>query len=163
MKDELRKVSLKNYIILAIVLLVSIGLLYYFYLWYSAYRENKLSISIMDRYMDKINYNELDNYLIENNDAIIYVSILNDEEIRSFEKDFKSLFKKKYIKYKVLYMDVTSDIDEFNKRYNGIHIPSIMTYSDRVLDSVYEIDTDAYSLDSIKKYINSVVSDSEIE
>ena len=31
----------------------------------------------------------LDNYLVENPDTIVYVSVLEDEVIRDFEKEFK--------------------------------------------------------------------------
>ena len=162
-KEELRKVSVKNYVILAIVLLVSLGLVYYFHLWYKAYSENKLSNKIMDKYMDNINYNELDNYLVENNNAIVYVSVLNNSEIREFEKDFKSVFKKKKIKHNVLYMDVTNDIDEFNKVYSNITIPSILVFNSGSLSISYKIDTSDYDLNEIKNYINNAILESELD
>ena len=110
MKDELRKIPFKNYVFLGVVLLVSMLILYYFYLWVDAYNESKLNKPIMNKYMDVINYNELDTYLIENPDTIIYVSILENKEIRDFEKNFKKLFKKKKINNDILYLDITEDI-----------------------------------------------------
>ena len=60
--------------------------------------------------MEVINYNELDNYLVESPDAIIYVSVLENETIREFEKKFKDAFKKKEIDNSVLYMDITDEL-----------------------------------------------------
>ena len=86
MKEELRKVPVKNYIILGIVITVTMLVLYYFYMWVDVYKESKINIPIMDKYMTVINYNELDNYLVENPNTILYVSVLDNEEIRTFEK-----------------------------------------------------------------------------
>ena len=90
-KDELRVIPIKNYIILGIVLLVSFLILYYLYLWHESYNESKLNVPILDKYMDVINYNELSDYLVENPDSIIYVSVLENSDIRSFEKKLKSV------------------------------------------------------------------------
>ena len=43
-KDELRKVPVKNYVILGVVIVVTMLILYYFYLWVDVYKEsNKYS------------------------------------------------------------------------------------------------------------------------
>ena len=81
-KEELRTIPTKNYIILGVVILVSILLLYYLYLWFDNYNETKLNMPILDKYMEVINYNELSDYLVENPDAIIYVSVLENSNIR---------------------------------------------------------------------------------
>ena len=72
-KDNLRVIPIKNYLILGIVIIVTLLLLYYFYMWIDAYNETKLNKPILDKYLEVINYNELDDYLIENQDTIIYI------------------------------------------------------------------------------------------
>ena len=95
MKKE-KNIPLKNYIILAVVLILSIILVIYFYMWYNAYEESKLNTMIMDKYLQVINYNELNNYLVENKDAVIYSSVLEDQKIRHFEKKFKNIHSTMY-------------------------------------------------------------------
>ena len=56
----------------------------------------------LDKYMSVINYNELDNYIVENPDTIIYVSVLEDEKIRGFEKKLKIKYKNKLVFDKLL-------------------------------------------------------------
>ena len=56
MKDELRVIPKKNYIILEIVILVSLLIIYYFYMWVSAYKDAKENVSVLDNYMNVINY-----------------------------------------------------------------------------------------------------------
>ena len=65
-KEKLREVAPKNYIYLFLILLGSILLLTYVYTWYETYNENKLYTSIMNQYLTVINYNELDDYIVEN-------------------------------------------------------------------------------------------------
>ena len=69
--EKEKNIPFKNYILLAVILIISAILIIYFYMWYSAYENNKLTTPIMDKYMQVINYNELDNYLIENKNCII--------------------------------------------------------------------------------------------
>ena len=47
--------------------------------------------------MRVINYNELENYVVENPNTVVYVSILEDEDIREFEKKLKNKYKNKDI------------------------------------------------------------------
>ena len=61
-------------------------------MWVDVYKESKINIPIMDRYMSVINYNELDNYIVENPDTIVYVSVLENEKIREFEKQLKNKY-----------------------------------------------------------------------
>ena len=153
MKEELRKVPFKNYIILGIVLLVSMLILYYFYMWVDAYNESKLNKPIMDKYMEVINYNELDNYLIENPNTIIYVSVLENKEVRDFEKKFKKLF-------------ITNEINDksvkemLKERYSInsvsiLNVPNIIVFDDGNLKTIYSISEDNYDIDRIKLFINN--------
>lgn len=166
MKEELRKIPFKNYIILGIVLLVSMFLLYYFYMWVDAYNESKLNKPIMDKYMEVINYNELDNYLIENPNTIIYVSVLENKEVRDFEKKFKKLFINNEIDNKILYLDITNEINDksvkemLKERYSInsvsiLNVPNIIVFDDGNLKTIYSISGDNYDIDRIKLFINN--------
>ena len=166
MKEELRKVPFKNYIILGIVLLVSMLILYYFYMWVDAYNESKLNKPIMDKYMEVINYNELDNYLIENPNTIIYVSVLENKEVRDFEKKFKKLFINNEIDHKILYLDITNEINDksvkemLKERYSInsvsiLNVPNIIVFDDGNLKTIYSISEDNYDIDRIKLFINN--------
>ena len=163
---DIRKVPLKNYIILGGVIVVTILLLYYFYMWVDIYKESKINIPIMDKYMNVINYNELDNYLVENPNTILYVSVLDNEEIRTFEKKLKNEFKNKNINNDLLYMDLTSQLnnkdvmnDLANKYYvNDLAItdvPCILAFSSGSLKSIYSIVNNDYDVVKTVEFINS--------
>ncbi len=170
--NNLKKIPVKNYIILGVVIVVTLFLLYYFYMWVDVYKESKVNIPIMDKYMTVINYNELDNYLVENPDTIIYVSVLEDDEIRNFEKKFKNKYKDKEIFNEVLYMNITNDInnkdikDEMVNKYslndlNITDVPCVLVFSDGVLKSIYSISDNNYDIDRFVIYLNNIVLESD--
>lgn len=168
-KEELRVIPIKNYIILGIVLLVSFLILYYLYLWFDNYNESKLNVPILDKYMDIINYNELNDYLVENPDSIIYVSVLENSDIRAFEKKLKTAFKKHEITNEMLYMNVTDDINRINSNdymygENSIlDVPLVMVFDNGVLKSIYSIRNNDYDIQLFVEYINNVVFSSDGE
>lgn len=171
-KDELRKIPIKNYIILGVVIVITMFILYYFYMWVDVYKESKVNIPIMDKYMTVINYNELDNYIVENPDTIVYVSVLENDEIREFEKKFKNKYKNNLIYNDVLYMNVTDDINnktiknEMISKYfiNGLDItdvPCVLVFKDGMLKSIYSIKDNDYDIDRLTIYINNIDMESE--
>ena len=151
MKKE-KEIPLKNYILLSIVLILTIVVVIYFFLWKNTYEKSKLQTPILDDYLLVINYNELNNYLVENKDAIIYVSKLNDESIRLFENKFKNIINKNNLNNKILYLDLTEElkenniVKEINKKYGKemTEIPSIIIIKDGKISSSYNIKENKY-------------------
>lgn len=157
-----KDIPLKNYIYLAIVIFVSLLLLFYFYLWHLTYEEGKLGSPIMDKYLQVINYNELSDYITENKDAFVYVSILEDKEIRNFEKKFKSLVIDNSLKDKILYLDLTNiynsnKIDDIKKFYDNsdydFNVPCIMVFNDGNLSNIYNISDNLYDIESLSDFL----------
>lgn len=160
-----RKIPLKNYIILGVILIITFSLLYYFYLWFDKYEETKLNRPILTKYMDVINYNELDNYLVENPDAIIYVSVLNNTKIRDFEKQLKQKFKDDAIDNSLLYLDITNtskkekeDMEElyYFNNLNILDVPCVLTFSSGELVSIYSVSDTGYNIDSFVMFVNQI-------
>ena len=158
-----REIPKKNYIILGIVIIVTFLLMYYFYMWYHVYMDNELSSSVMDKYMEVINYNELDNYLVENNNAIVYISVLEDEEIRDFEKQLKVLLRKRVIDKDILYMDITNDkknlstiISKYTSGEFNYDVPIILVIEDGNIRDFYNIKENNYDIESVKLFIDGI-------
>lgn len=160
MKKE-KEIPLKNYILLSIVLILTIVVVIYFFLWKNTYEKSKLQTPILDEYLLVINYNELNNYLVENKDAIIYVSKLNNENIRLFENKFKNIINKNNLNNKILYLDLTEElkenniVKEKNKKYGKemTEIPSIIIIKDGKISSFYNIKENGYNVKSLEKYL----------
>ena len=163
-KNNGRGIPLKNYIILGLVILLTLGLVYYFYLWYITYEESKLNETIMDRYLEVINYNELNDYIVENRNAMIYTSVLEDNNIRKFEIKFKNIVVKNALKDKILYMDMTDIFKDKIKytelrnsyqvnNYNITNVPCILVFKDAKLVDIYSIKDNDYNTDNVLNYI----------
>lgn len=157
-KDKLREVPLKNYIYLFLILLGSILLLIYIYTWYDTYNKNKLNTSIMHEYLTVINYNELDNYMVENKDAIIYVSILGNEDINNFERKFKSVIIENNLKNTILYLDITNEnIESATKKLKiEQEFPYLVVYTNGNITDTYNIKENKYSSKKTLKYLNRI-------
>ena len=160
MKKE-KEIPLKNYILLSIVLILTIVVVIYFFLWKNTYEKSKLQTPILDDYLLVINYNELNNYLVENKDAIIYVSKLNDENIRLFENKFKNIINKNNLNNKILYLDLTEElkenniVKEINKKYGKemTEVPTIVIIKDGKISSSYNIKENKYNIKLLEKYL----------
>ena len=175
MKDELRVIPKKNYIILGIVILVSLLIIYYFYMWVSAYKDAKENVSVLDNYMNVINYNELDNYIVENPDSIIYVSVVDDIEINKFDKKLANSIKNNDFNKDVLYMNITETIkddsikrkmiEKYSLKYADItDVPNIIVFEDGKLISIYNIKDNGYSVSKAVEFVNNIkFGDGEIK
>lgn len=159
-----RKIPLKNYILLAVILIISIILVIYFYMWYNTYEENKLNTKIMDNYLQVINYNELNDYLVENKAAVIYSSVLKNQEIRNFEKKFKNIISKYSLNSTILYLDLTTELEdkkmkkEIKEKYylenkDITSVPSIIIFKEGKLYDIYDIKASNYNINSLVEYL----------
>lgn len=163
MKKE-REIAFKNYIILALVLIITIIGVIYIFMWYSSKEKSKLELPILDDYIMPINYNELNDYIVENKDAVIYTSVLNDVNIRLFENKFKNVIIKNNLNSSILYLNLTNEIKDTNvllkmeKKYGTkIDIPSVMVFRDGVLTDVYNIKEDNYNIKKLEKCLEKEV------
>ena len=160
MKKE-KEIPLKNYILLSIVLILTIVVVIYFFLWKNTYEKSKLQTPILDDYLLVINYNELNNYLVENKDAIIYISKLNNENIRLFENKFKNIINKNNLNNKILYLYLTEElkenniVKEINKKYGKemTEVPTIVIIKDGKISSSYNIKENKYNIKLLEKYL----------
>lgn len=162
--DKRKKPPLKNYILLGATLIASAILVIYSYMLYSNYEENRLSTPIMDKYMRVINYNELDNFLVENKEGIIYCSVLENKDIREFEKELKKVTKEYSLSSSILYLDLTDEIQNNKKAkeikdkyqvdgHSLIELPAIAIFQNGTLSDIYNIKADNYDITKVINYL----------
>jgi hypothetical protein len=134
---EKRKIEKKNYFILAVILVVTIFLLFYSRSWYRAYKEHQLSTPIIDGYLNEVTYEELPTYISDNKDAVIYVTKSDVEKIREFEVNLKPTVEEYNLKDIMVYLNLYGhenyekdikdlfDIDDVNEA-----VPIVVVYKD---------------------------------
>lgn len=153
-----RSVSFKNYIYLLLIIIASLFVMYYIYLWYDTYKKDSLNKDVLGEYLNVINYNEVNSYVFENRNAVIYVSKIGDEDIFKFEKKFKNIIVDNNLRDKVLYLVV--DDSSYNTIVNEYdvdgNLPFIVVYTDGEVTSVYNISKYKYNTSKIVKYLNRI-------
>ena len=157
-KDNGRVIPKKNYVYLGLIFILSLMVIYYCYMWYQSYKESLLQNSIMDDYLNVIHFNEVDDYIIENKNALVYVSVLGDEEINEFELNFVNTIADYSLRDVLLYMDVSS-LDKSvvdNKFGNSSDYPFIVVYTNGKITDVYNISDKGYSTKKIIQYLNRI-------
>ena len=116
-----RKVSLKNYIILFVIFILTVIVVFGLRNWYVSYQKYQLTVPILKGELKEVTVEALDNYLIENDDAIIYIEVSDDENSRDVAKDLLNVLKKRDLTEKVVYLNLkdVKDKDAFFNSFNS--------------------------------------------
>ena len=147
----MKNIPLKNYLILLLVSLGTALLVFYLRSWYNASIEYYQNNSIMSEYLAEIKSDEINSFVIDNPDVVIYYASAKDTSIKSFEKSLKKLMEHYEIKDDVIYIDSSkiendSFISKLNdvsdKKINVISIPNLIYIKDgRVNKVLYSTET----------------------
>ena len=144
-KEEKRVIPNKNYIIVAVIFVITIGFMFFLKKWYISYQDYENTIPILSGVISEVRYNEIDNYLSDNPSVVIYMGDTKDSDCREFELELKELLENKQIKDRVIYYNVTDVknkkllLKELNDKYvNNNKIssyPVVMIFEDgKVID-----------------------------
>lgn len=108
----MKRIPLKNYFILGIILASSIFIVLYINKLYLSTKNND---NILNGFIKEIKTQEIDNYIIENPNFIIYLGYKNNDN-KPFEKKFKKLVTKYDLQKDIVFIDISQFNDEtFNK------------------------------------------------
>lgn len=110
MKNTKKIIPVKNYVILFIIIIITLLLCSYFSSWYQTNEEANMKKGIMSENLMQIKIEELDNYVLENPNKIIYLSSSNDETIKTYENKIYDYISDNNLIELFIYID-TSDIE----------------------------------------------------
>ena len=153
-----KNISIKNYFYLALIVLITLGVIYYLYLWFDEYRKEVRNISELSKYLQVINYNELNNFIIENDEVCIYVGD-SDKKNFDFERKLKELIMQNNLRNDIIYLDVSNHNNNGNFVINDIkfkRVPMFLIFNDGKITSSYDITQNDFNIDKISSYLNSV-------
>ena len=116
----MKKIPLKNYIIYSIIVLVTFAISIYIVMLFNRsneyYENNSVLADVLYEILPKNNLSvsdNLNNYLLENSNLIIYISSGKDKDIKEFENSFKSYIIENNLKNDIIYID-SNDIKKSN-------------------------------------------------
>ena len=112
-----------NYFILVLLFIVCICFVLYLCRLYKINDEEQKKIPVINGLLSEIYSDDLEHYVVDNSSFVIYMCTANDDNCRSFEKNFKKLLKKKNYQDSVIYLNLTGVsqeefVNDFNNKYN---------------------------------------------
>ena len=83
----MKKIGLKNYIIYILIVFVTVALAIVFSFWYKNIKDEQTTKSMTA--IAEIKETDLDNYLTENNNIIIYLGNSKKESLKEFQQNLE--------------------------------------------------------------------------
>jgi len=123
----------KNYLIYVLIILASVLLVVYLRTWYRAYSLYQLTIPVINGYLHEIKYDELDNYILENSNFVLYMCTSNDEECREYEREFRKIVRMNNLKDQIIYLNLNDHV----KKTNNILLDSKLAVEDLMTKEIF--------------------------
>ena len=101
-----KKVPIKNYVILVVIVLLTVAVVFYIRDWYNTTKEYYAQNSVITQVVREIKSEEISNYTLENQKFVLYVASGRNTELKNFENDLKSLIQKMDLGENTLYMNL---------------------------------------------------------
>lgn len=101
-----KKKPLKNYIIYFTLIIITILFTFLLSNKYENLKNLEKENSVMKQFLTSLNEKEFENYIAENNNAIIYMASGTDETIKDFEEKFKEMLIDYDLQSQIIYIDL---------------------------------------------------------
>ena len=128
----------KNRILLAFICIVTLFALFLTIRLNKNRLQDLSDKSYVSGYLTEITYESINDYVVENPNAIIYVSDSNDSKSTEFEKIFSKAIKKYNLESSIYYINIndTNIVDLFYQ-----NAPEIVIYKDGAVSEVIDANT----------------------
>lgn len=165
---ETRKIPFHNYIILGCVVIFTFFLLYCIMHYYIEHREYKEHLNTRMGFLSQIQENELKNYILDNHEAIIYISDSADENYKVFEVQLKNLILEESLTKDMIYLDMHKVSNNFftdikdelmDNNLHGFQIvyPNVLTISNGAITSVLYLQNQERNPKDVIEYVKEIL------
>jgi len=164
-----REIPRKNYIIVFVIGLLTMLIVLYMAKFYNnnKYNEDK---SVISDYLFNINIKELENYLLENPDVVIYCADNENLENEKFEKKLRKLIIKEDLQKQFVFLDAKeikeNDIQKIQENYLSNktknvsldYYPLVLIITDGKIEEVIKLTEQNMDIDYLEeKFMNHEV------
>ena len=173
-KKELKKIPIKNYIILGIIFIIGIAIIGYSCNWYKIYDEYQRETPVIRGTLSEITSEEIDHYILDNPTTIFYMCTSQDFDCSNYEKDLKKLIESKELQNNIIYVnlsnvDINSFVENFNNTYKykkklTTNYPALVIFEDGEVSSILQGSNDKkLTVSKTKQFIelNNIGSNDE--
>lgn len=161
-----REIPKKNYFIVGVIFVLTVTIVLYVATLYKNTKINDKK-SIISTYLFNVNVDELDNYLLENPDVVIYWANSEDFENEKFEKKIKKFIVKKDLQKQFVFLDVKNINDDEIQKIEESHLsekiknisldiyPLILIIKDGKINEVIKLNDQNMDIDYLEeKFVN---------
>lgn len=130
-KNSNQKNYVGGYIKIILIFAVTIFAILLLRNWYLSGINYQLNTPIIGNVLVReINTEEVYNYIRENENAILYVGVVNDSNCRKFEEDFQEVVKERHLENSITYLNLTkeSNVTKFIKEFNKFYDTDLLGY-----------------------------------
>lgn len=157
----------KNYVILLLIIIITVGLTVYFCKWYKVYDElQKRTPVIQGTIYSEIVADDLEHYIIENPSCVIYMCMASDNNCRQFEQQFKKYINKKELNDEMVYLNLSgADLKQFVYKFNlnykskkelTSYLPAIVIFDNGKVQTILQgKDNDKITITKAKQFIEN--------
>ncbi len=145
MREKITVIPRKNYIKFFLIIIFTLVISITCFIAYEKYSEYRNSVPAIRGHALELEPKDLDDYLLENKDILLYIGMAPDENSREVENDLIDLIEERNIDVTFLNISKVENIDsfykDFNNKYGNGHelfsYPAFMIISDgKVIDIV---------------------------
>ena len=157
-----RDIPLKNYIILLAISVATIFLVFYLRTWYNTSKEYYQNNSIMSEYLSELRSDEINSYIIDNPNVVIYYASAKDTAIKSFEKKFKKLMEEHEIKNEIIYIDSSKEenkniVSKLNnisdKKIDVLSIPNLIYIKEGKINKILYLNNSTINKRDVQNFL----------
>ena len=131
LKEEPENKKVRNYIITILLFIACFGMILYLRELYKVNEAEQKKIPVIQGYISEIYTDDLEHYIMDNPNGVIYMCIANDENCRVFEREFKKLLKSDEYNDNLVYLNLMDvDQDEFLEEFNSKFIYKVKLSKD---------------------------------
>lgn len=119
---EIKIIPKKNYVIVFTMIIITFILSLSVYVYFNNKKEKEYNIPVIRGVVPEIEVKDLDSFIKEHDDFLLYIGVSNNTNCRNLESDLKDFIKEKSIS-NLFYLNITSVedktnfYDSFNKKY----------------------------------------------
>ena len=102
----MKKGSLKNYVILGVIIVCTLIAIFYLLNWYKQYKDMKLSNAVISSTIKEVKYDEFDTVLQERDFLIVYMCTAGENKCRKFEEKFGKYINNNNLNEEIIYFNI---------------------------------------------------------
>lgn len=170
----MKKIPQRNYVIAAGISILTFIIVGYFAFWYTETKEYSHDDSVMTGYLLEIGeaslIDNLNNYLLDNPNTVLYMTYGSNISVKSFEEQFKQFINDYNIKQSFIYIDLNKVedkkfISEFknnffaeqlmNKSVEVVKQPNLFVFKEGKIDNILYYVKQSINVTDVKIFLEN--------